>query len=119
MCVCVFEFECAWFECGCVCVRGYLNIFFTYRYFVYFIDTVLSTGPSRCICTVRPSSYVEPRWVILLWENLYIHFYTMYVYIYLKVLCSYLVNTIFKIALLRYLSEFRFQVLTAITSSLT
>ena len=21
MCVCVFEFECAWFECGCVCVR--------------------------------------------------------------------------------------------------
>ena len=43
----------------------------------------------------------------------------MYVYIYLKVLCSYLVNTIFKIALLRYLSEFRFQVLTAITSSLT
>jgi len=37
----------------------------------------------------------------------------------LKVLCSYEVNAICKVALLRYLSEFRFQVLTAIASNLT
>jgi len=37
----------------------------------------------------------------------------------LKVLCSYYVNAIGKIALLRYLSEFRFQVQTAITSDVS
>ena len=37
----------------------------------------------------------------------------------LKVLCSYYVNAISKIALLRYLSEFRFQVLAAITSDVS
>ena len=36
----------------------------------------------------------------------------------LKVPCSYLVNAIGEFALLMYLSEFRFQVLTAITSEL-